>query len=159
MPTGFYPRKDSQLSALEYFKKYSVPTLSGCVEWIGPIRGLGYGACPKRFVLGDYVHRAVYALAHGSIANGMHVCHKCDNPKCIHVEHLFIGTPKENTKDMLEKGRRNSKTKFSDDVIDELRRFSTYGLRIPALAKAFDIEYSYCLKVINGEKRKRRISP
>ena len=36
----------------------------------------------------------------------MFVMHKCDNPDCCNPEHLIIGTPKENTQDMIAKGRR-----------------------------------------------------
>lgn len=31
--------------------------------------------------------------------------HSCDRPTCVEPSHLSIGTPKDNTQDMIKKGR------------------------------------------------------
>lgn len=50
--------------------------------------------------------RFVWQWLHGEpVPEGMFVCHRCDNKRCINGNHLFLGTPKENTQDMLSKGR------------------------------------------------------
>jgi hypothetical protein len=36
---------------------------------------------------------------------GMLACHACDNPQCVNPAHLCAGTPKQNTKDALERNR------------------------------------------------------
>jgi HNH endonuclease len=37
---------------------------------------------------------------------GAVVCHRCDNPACVAVDHLFWGTPRDNARDTVLKGRR-----------------------------------------------------
>lgn len=48
-----------------------------------------------------------YQIFNGEIPQGFFVCHKCDNPRCINPNHLFVGTPKDNVMDMINKGRSN----------------------------------------------------
>lgn len=56
-------------------------------------------------------HRFAWELANGPISKGMCVLHKCDTPACVNVEHLFLGTKRDNLADMAIKFRaRKSKT-------------------------------------------------
>lgn len=50
-------------------------------------------------------HRAAWIRAHGPIPKGLVVCHKCDNGLCVNIDHLFLGTMKDNMQDCSRKGR------------------------------------------------------
>lgn len=52
-----------------------------------------------------YVHRVVWELNNGPIPDEMCVLHHCDNPPCCNLDHLFLGTPKQNMVDASVKGR------------------------------------------------------
>lgn len=50
-------------------------------------------------------HRVAWTLASGPIPDGMLVCHRCDTPRCVRPDHLFLGTASDNQKDSVAKGR------------------------------------------------------
>src|SRR5262245_3588013 len=47
--------------------------------------------------------RAVFMIRKGRIPKGKLILHSCDNPKCVEMKHLRIGTSKDNRKDFLER--------------------------------------------------------
>lgn len=82
---------------------------TGCFVWLGSADDLGYGTISYRSKP-TKAHRLAYQLAHGDIPDNLIVCHKCDVPSCINVNHLFLGTHADNMRDRDKKGRQYDRT-------------------------------------------------
>jgi len=88
---------------LVFLKSASLSKDSQCINWPYILNKDGYGSAMHNKIRG--AHRIVYYLAHGNIADEMCVMHSCDNPACINIQHLSLGTAKENHSDMYKKNR------------------------------------------------------
>lgn len=77
--------------------------MTGCWYWDGSRTNLGYG---KVYWQGRKwnAHRLACTLLVGEPGD-LHVCHSCDNPGCVNPAHLFLGTARDNARDMVSKGR------------------------------------------------------
>jgi len=80
---------------------------NGCLLWVGAKYRSGHGTMKVGGRGGKLVraHRAAWILERGPIPDGLCVCHKCDVPACVNVDHLFLGTQRDNMRDMRAKGR------------------------------------------------------
>lgn len=82
-----------------------VPDQRGCRIWHRPPRSGGY---PTAWINGRERRLTRYVLEKKlgrRILPGLVARHTCDNPMCVSQEHLVEGTPAQNTRDMIERGR------------------------------------------------------
>jgi len=77
-----------------------------CWEWEGTRDANGYGVISwqgKKYG----AHRLMWIARVGPIPPGLNVLHSCDNPSCVnYMDHLRLGTQKENMADMVARGRQ-----------------------------------------------------
>lgn len=127
----------SNAKTIERFKAKTKLGDGGCIEWTAYTdRKMGYGM----FWLDGTMHlshRVAYMFAHGSIPKGLHVCHSCDNPKCVNPEHLWVGTNQDNVNDKCRKnraarliGENHPSAKLKEDDVLMIRSSKLNGAEI-----------------------------
>jgi predicted XRE-type DNA-binding protein len=143
-------------TAEEWFsEKYSVQS-TGCWEWES---GRGY----PMFWVGDGYQKAgryIWEKTHGvRLSSKQFVCHRCDNPRCVNVAHLFIGSQDDNMKDMASKNRRkgrckgadNGRTKITKEIAEEIKSlYSAGSVSQQNIADKFSISQPHVSEIIRG---------
>lgn len=99
-----------------------------CWLWQGSRQNRGYGHMTmgsKQYML---AHRFSYWLHTGQHPGTLLVCHHCDNPQCVRPDHLFLGTPKDNSQDMASKNRKQDPRRLlKPRAVREIRRLYATG--------------------------------
>lgn len=133
------------------------PDVKGrCWVWTGVLDRHGYGILDFRIRKRNtrvgptaVSHRLAFELKFGIIPKRLRVLHHCDNPPCCRPSHLFSGTPKDNTDDMMKKGRNkfiphlgesNGSAKLTEKQVIRIRKiYSTGKIFQRPLAKKFGV--------------------
>ena len=124
---------------------------TGCLVWTGgKYAKSAYGA----IVYGKRTwraHRLAWVAHKGEIPNGLYVCHACDNPLCIAVEHLFLGTPKDNMTDMRIKGRGRFRARLSLEDVRRVKRRLAEGVAMAEVARETGVSYASVFAIKSGK--------
>ena len=145
-----------QNTEADFWERVEYDPVTECLNWTGR-KFKGYG----RFdFLGDEfrAHRLAWSFVHGEIPTGLHVCHTCDNPACINISHLWLGTQADNMADMTLKGRSNPPclqgsqmklSKLTEAQVIEIRHLYDIGrFRQFELCKMYDISRPVMHKIV-----------
>jgi hypothetical protein len=109
----------------------------------------------RRAGRGEHIgaHRLAWLLARGPAPRGLFVCHDCDNPPCVNPKHLFLGTPLDNTADMMRKGRHRSGRKLNRQLAEEIRNVhAAERLTFQKLGERFGISCAQAYRIVKREQ-------
>lgn len=152
-----------EIFSKRFWSKVSIRSINECWEWQGAV-----------FVTGGYgqigwnyktlrAHRVAWILKRGKISDKILVLHKCDNPKCVNPNHLFLGTYLDNNLDKIQKGRTNRrertsemkyKTKLTENDIKEIRNLIEQGISHRKIGGVFNVSHTTIGYIRRGERWK-----
>lgn len=147
-----------------------VEKTSTCWVWRAKRIHAGYGQFwpgpPAK--AGEYVlatHFAWKLAYHQIVPKGLWVLHRCDNPPCVRIDHLFLGTRTDNAHDMAMKGRgahhpgyakkgdfargeAHPDAKLTEDQVIYIRSEARRGTSLLVLANAFGCSRSAIQQIV-----------
>lgn len=156
-----------RMSAYERLVSRLIDDPSGCLVYSGARDRYGYGTIgigqDKRLA-----HRTAWEQVNGPIPDGLYVLHRCDNRPCCRIEHLYLGTQKDNMRDRIErgnanlptgaqhwtrKGERRGKVKLRLEDVQAIRHaYASENTTQDKLARAYGVSRSQIHNVVTGKQ-------
>lgn len=136
-------------------KEFTILVDYSCHVFVGHTDECGYGRIGNKGKL-VRIHRYRWEQHNGPIPNGMCVCHTCDTPACHNIDHLFLGTHKENMEDCARKGRRDNRgSRGPSSKLDEMKVLDIWkriksGETCYSIARNYKVTGETILAIKNG---------
>jgi hypothetical protein len=164
-----FPQYDRYVIFKNFLKHVVIGKLDECWEWQGAKLEGGYGQF-RWDEAGNLAHVAAYLLFIGEIPKNknnkkLQVCHSCDNPPCCNPNHLWSGTSRQNTRDMIKKGRgnfrkggcpkgvtageNNGNSKLTLEKVLVIKRLRKTGETLKDIAERFNVSLWTIWAIIN----------
>lgn len=144
-----------------------IDEVTGCWLWTAFCDEQGYGKISNvwlgdKFITAMPVHRLVAHLKLGldlSKPREEYGCHHCDNPPCFNPDHLFVGSPQDNTDDCKKKGRdrhpfgeeNGGGRKLTADDVRVIRDRLSLGETQAAIAADYGVDYTMIGRILHGK--------
>lgn len=126
------------------------PELGNCWTWKGHVATSGYG----QFNINGRdmkASRAAWILYNGPLKREDFICHDCDNPSCVRMDHLYKGDSKTNQQDVAKRKRRKHEAcpvaKLTWDVVRQIRAIDA-RMHLNNTRKRQTIADRFCLSEI-----------
>lgn len=120
------------------------PSENGCKIWTHTLNDKGYGKISFKNKTCE-VHRVLYRCVHGEIKRGLVVRHLCNNRACVNIDHLALGTQKDNAQDavkagMYNIGEKHHAAKLTEEQIIYIRKNEMH-IGTSALGRKYGVSY------------------
>jgi hypothetical protein len=120
-----------------------------CWRWTASTTRGGYGNFAVKKHVIKRAHRVAWVITYGAVPAGLWVLHRCDTPLCVRPEHLFLGTPGDNTADMVGKRRARGhpgslapNAILGEEDVLAIRAARAIGTPVKALAAQYGVARS-----------------
>jgi hypothetical protein len=154
-------RINQELTSIDFARFFENVTIgdssSSCWQWHSGRDPDGYGIFSSQGK--SYrAHRWLYRVIHGEICSSLVVRHKCDNPSCVNLRHLELGTVADNKRDQMERGRmpdrkgeKHPSSLLTDDQVRDIRRRVSCGEKHAHLAAEYGVSRQHIGKIVSLE--------
>lgn len=149
-----------QSSIARFWERVDIRFENECWNWTGAVSDTGYGKACIGHQKTMNAHKLAYLLTFGDIPEGLFVCHICDNRACVNPNHLFLGTPKDNIRDMVSKGRgryiskpgeSNPAAKINRGIAEDIRsKYQAGGITMKAIGVQYGITGAQVRHIVRG---------
>jgi hypothetical protein len=156
---------DEKLLKVKSLFERDVIKTTDCWKWKKMPLPNGYNRLLVRDKTFFLAHRVSWMITYGLIPKNTFILHKCDNPGCTNPEHLFLGTPKDNSQDMIKKGRHNPNkgqlhynVKLKDENVIKIKELISQGISQNKLGKMFNVSPSAIQNIADGKTWKHLLN-
>lgn len=159
-PEGIYRGMRQKSDTDRFHEKYIPEVNTGCWLWCAGTFRDGYG---KIRINGKFLkaHRYSYEIHYGEFDKTKNICHKCDVKPCVNPQHLFMGTPLDNTRDKIKKGRARyhrgeecHTARLAEYEVKEIRDYYKSGISSKFLAQKYRITKGHVWGIVTRKRWK-----
>lgn len=101
------------------------------------------------------VARVIAHVFHGLVLEDSRqlACHTCDEPQCCNPDHIFVGSPQENTVDAVKKFRWNPPRKLNATDIKKIAALYSDGVKIIEISRIFKVTRETVTSILGGRHK------